>query len=129
MWPQRREEVPVQRAADVGGDGVAQGPGIERDRVALVDRLTVDDRPGGRAARVWAGRVVMAGEFGGVAVLPHVEVEPVGVVEPAGPALAAGRVEGDQVATAIALAKPVGHGPEDGLLGVVLDVPVAPEDR
>ena len=107
MWPQ----APLNRSQYSGRrtSAAIEWPnffGVERDRVVLVDRLAVEHRLDRRAVVVGARLIVAAGELGAVAVLPHVEVEPVArrgtrSAEP----LPAGRVEGDQVRAAVARAQ------------------------
>ena len=123
-----REEVPVEGPPHVGGDRVPELRGLERDRVVLVDRLAVDHRLRRLAVVVGARRVVAARELGHVAVLPHVEVEPVLVVERHGRAVAARRVERREVGPAVALTQPARHRPQDLLVGLRLHRPVAAED-
>jgi len=63
-----------------------------------------------------------------MAVLAHVEIEPVRVVQPLRRAAAAGGMERDQVPPPVALLEARGHGVEYRALGVVVDGAVAAKD-
>ena len=76
------EQIPIERAAHVGGDGVAEFLRVERDGMVLVNRFAIEHRLDRRAVVIVARAVVAAGELGDVAVLAHVEVEPVVIVKP-----------------------------------------------
>src|SRR5688572_15190579 len=82
---------------------------------------------GGLAVVVGGDGLPRLGEVA-VADLPHVEVEPFGVVEPLGGGLAAGGVVGHQVSAAVAFLKSLGHGGDDPVVIVVLDRAVAAQD-
>ncbi len=121
------EEVPVEGASDIGGDGVALFAGVEGDGVIFVDGFTIEDGFG------WGSVVVVEGfgvavEFRDVAVLAHVEVEPGLVVEGVGRAVATGGMESDQVLALVAEAEAFGHGGDDGLVVGVLDGAIAAGD-
>ncbi|MFM1945612.1 MAG: hypothetical protein RI897_4594 [Verrucomicrobiota bacterium] len=90
------EEVPVEGAADICGDGVALFAGVEGDGVIFVDGFAIEDGFYGSAIIIFESFGV-AIEFGDVTILAHIEVEPGLVMEGIGGAVAAGGVEGDEV--------------------------------
>ena len=122
------EQIPVERPPDVARDRVAEPPGVERDRMVLVDRLAVEHGLGRRAVVVDPGLVVTAGELNRVSVLPHVEVEPLVVMEPRRRAVAARGMERHQVRAAVAGAEAARHGPDDLEVRGGHDRAVAAED-
>src|ERR1700752_3469288 len=92
---------------------MAQLLGVDRNRGGLVARLGIYHWLHRRAVVVGPRHVVPAGELGHVAVLPHVEVQPVVVVEPGGRAVAAGWRKRAQVRAGIARAQSTRHGAHD----------------
>src|SRR5262249_34393312 len=114
-------------AAAVGGDRVAEFLGFERNGMAFVDRLAVDDRFGWLAVVVGA-RVFIGLEFGAGAVLAHVEIEPGGVGGPFGGAALAAGVGGPEMRSAVAGFEAAGHGFDDRPVAIVFDRAVAAED-
>ena len=96
--------------------------------MVLVDRFAVEHRFDRGAGVVDARLVVAAGVLGDVAVLPHIEVEPLGVVEPGRRAVAAGRMQRHQVRSAVPGAQAPRHGLDDRALAVGLDRTVAADD-
>ena len=121
------EQVPIERAAHIGGEAQAVFRGVEGYRVPLVDWLAVNDRLGGFAQIVRMRiRVARPGRL--VAVLAHVEVKPRRLVEDLGGAAPARGVEGDEMPAAVALAQAGGHRLDDGAVAFCLDGAVAAED-
>lgn len=121
------EEVPIEWAADIGGDGVALFAGVEGDRVIFVDGLAIEDGFNGGAVIVFESFGV-AVEFRDVSILAHIEVEPGLVMEGVGGAVAAGGVKGDEVLALVAEAEAFGHGGHDGVVGGVFDGAIAAGD-
>ena len=96
--------------------------------MVFVDRLAVHDRFNRRAVVVHPGLVVAAGELGDVAVLPHIEIEPLIVVKYGRGALASGRMDRNQMRTVVARAQASRHGAKNLLVQLGFDRPVAAEN-
>ena len=91
----------------------------------LVERFAIQDRFHRRSVIVYARLFVASGKFGDMAVLSHVEVQPIVGVKPGRGTIAAGRMECDQVASAVSGPKPSSHRANHGFLFLVIDVAIA----
>src|SRR4051812_31150963 len=122
------EQVPIQRAPHVASDRVPVLLRIECDRVVFVDRLAVEHGFRRDAIVVCPGLIVAAGILRRVAILAHVYVEPWRLLGVLRGAAAAGRMERDEMRSAVAGAQAAGHRLDDGALSVALDRAVAAQD-
>src|SRR5205085_6979018 len=82
MAARSTEQIPIQRTPHVGRDGVPKLGSLEGDWVVFVDRLAINDRLDRMPIEILSCIVVATCELCDVPILPHVEVEPVGIVKP-----------------------------------------------
>src|SRR5688572_16548626 len=95
--------------------------------MVLVNGLAVHDRLY-RCSVVVHFCLRVAAELRDVAVLTHVEMQPLLFVEPLEGSVSAGRVKGHEMSSAISHAQSFGHGADDFFVLIAFDGAIAAKD-